>query len=81
MQKISEYDKEIKKSKDIISRFDEVILDKASKFSVDSLANELREYLKKDDFEQEQFKIEMKYRELEREFNDAVREINNAKGD
>ena len=42
--KINEYSKEIDKAKVIIQRFDEIMLEKASKFSLDELNQEFKDY-------------------------------------
>ena len=46
--KIAEYKQEIQKAKDIIARFDETILEKASKVSLKELSDEFRVYKNRD---------------------------------
>ncbi|CAI2360509.1 unnamed protein product [Moneuplotes crassus] len=56
--KVSDFRKEIDEAKEIIKRFDEVICEKASKFSVDDITHRLKKFLTKE----EVIKIEADYK-------------------
>ena len=49
---VLEFEKEIKKTKEIIKRFDEVMCDKASKFSIDNLWHEFKEYISREELDE-----------------------------
>ena len=49
-QSLEDYKQDITNQKLILSRFDEVLLEKASKFSVNELANDITKYSLKTDF-------------------------------
>lgn len=65
---MADFRKEINEAKEIIKRFDEVICEKASKFSVDDITHRLKKFLTKE----EVFKIEADYK---KESDLLVREL------
>lgn len=68
---MSDYQKEIDKFRKIIKRFDEVMLDKASKFSVDNLWDELKEYVSREELDS----ITDTYEQEKRNLRNLAREL------
>jgi hypothetical protein len=68
---VSDYQKEIDKFRKIIKRFDEVMLDKASKFSVDNLWDELKEYVSREELDS----ITDTYEQEKRNLRNLAREL------
>ena len=74
--------KEIDKSNDIISRFDEVMCDKASKFSLENLENKLKDsYLSTHEFQHIKSGFDKQCRFLKDRFDNSLQEIRQAKSD
>ena len=73
--------KEIQSSKDIISRFDEIICDKASKFSLENVENRFKQYLKIDEFTQAKTDLESQCDKIKDKFKSTLSEIRQVKSD
>ena len=78
-KKLDEFTQEIEDSKDIIQRFDEVLLEKASKFALNQLRDEFRDYTLTDHFKELSVKIQNIEKIVKSDIIEIKEHINNYK--
>ena len=74
-EKIEEFRKENDKAKQIIRSFDNVLLEKASKFSVEDVKRNFNLYLRKEEFEEKEREIALSFNHQHLKNEDTLREL------